>query len=136
MAILHVEITDICAYLLDYCVNGVNNRDVCCQCLTFDSKPTNHKHLKNRISYRTRATTSQILQLPDRKNPLRSESRHNLCCLIKYHHYLNPAILISVHCAVFDRILFTKLLILLPHLLFTPNLTTATHYTSIYQILR
>ena len=59
-----------------------------------------------------------------------------LLSLTKYHHYPNTAILISVYFAVSVRILTSKLLVLLPHLSFTPNLTTATHYTSIYQILR
>ena len=36
-------------------------------------------NLKNRIfSHWTQATTSQILQLPDRNHPLRLQSRHNL----------------------------------------------------------
>ena len=42
-------------------------------------KPNNLKHLKNRISsYGTQATTSQISQLPDRNDPLCSQSWHNL----------------------------------------------------------
>ena len=43
-----------------------------------DCKPTNLKHLKNRSSsYRTQATTGQISQLPDRNDPLWSQSWHN-----------------------------------------------------------
>ena len=40
------------------------------------------------------------------------------------------------HIRALRCILTPKLPVLLPHLLFTPNLTTATHYTLIYQILK
>ena len=51
--------------------------------------------------------------------------------LTNYHHYPNLAILTSVHFAVSVRILTSELPVLLPHLLFTPNLTTAIHYTNL-----
>jgi len=88
---------------------------------------------KPNSSHWTQAKISHISQLPDRNYLLCSQSRHNLWWT---PHLLWPNI-ITIQILLFSYPC-TSLYQYVSRLQnsFTPSLTTATHYTSIYQILR